>query len=145
MTLSTNPCKGRIPESGHSKNISAVLDLLQSSQNYFRPTGKKKVGKARIAVLHLLQPYKKLTFSNRFRPTGKRILTSRIKAEFLKPAMDGGGGGDSSVVRAPDSWLKGRGFQSLLERRENFLLQGRLTVLTLISVPVPPPCYHSST
>ena len=55
------------------------------------------------------------------------------------------GGGDSSVVRAPDSWLKGRGFESLLERRENFLLQGRLSVLTLISVSVPPPCYHSST
>ena len=49
------------------------------------------------------------------------------------------GGGDSSVVRAPDSWLKGRGFKSLLERRENFLLQGRLSVLTLISVSVPPP------
>ena len=55
------------------------------------------------------------------------------------------GGGDSSVVRAPDSWLKGRGFESLLERRENFVLQGRLSVLTLISVSVPPPCYHSST
>ena len=55
------------------------------------------------------------------------------------------GGGDSSVVRAPDSWLKGRGFESLLERRENFLLQGRLSVLTLILVSVPPPCYHSST
>ena len=55
------------------------------------------------------------------------------------------GGGDSSVVRAPNSWLKGRGFESLLERRENFLLQGRLSVLTLISVSVPPPCYHSST
>ena len=55
------------------------------------------------------------------------------------------GGGDSSVVRAPDSWLKGRGFESLLERRENFLLQGRLSVLTLISVSVPPPCYHNST
>ena len=55
------------------------------------------------------------------------------------------GGGDSSVVRAPDSWLKGRRFESLLERRENFLLQGRLSVLTLISVSVPPPCYRSST
>ena len=54
-------------------------------------------------------------------------------------------GGDSSVVRAPDSWLKGRGFESLLERRENFLLQCQLSVLTLISVSVPPPCYHSST
>ena len=37
------------------------------------------------------------------------------------------------------------GFESLLERRENFLLQGRLSVLTLISVSVPPPRYHSST
>ena len=55
------------------------------------------------------------------------------------------GGGDSSVVRVPDSWLKGRGFESLLKRRENFLLQGRLSVLTLISVSFPPPCYHSST
>ena len=54
-------------------------------------------------------------------------------------------GGDSSVVRALDSWLKGHGFESLLERWENFLLQGRLSVLTLISVSVPPPCYHSST
>ena len=54
-------------------------------------------------------------------------------------------GGDGSVVRAPDSWLKGRGFESLLELRENFVLQGRLSVLTLISVSVPPPCYHSST
>ena len=45
--------------------------------------------------------------------------------------------GDSSVVRALDSWLKGRGFESLLKRQENFLLQGRLSVLTLISVTVP--------
>ena len=52
-------------------------------------------------------------------------------------------GGDSSVVRAPDSWSKGRGFESLQERRENFLLQGQLSVLTLISVSAPPPCYRS--
>ena len=52
---------------------------------------------------------------------------------------------DSSVVRAPDSGLKGHGFESLQERRENFLLQGRLSVLALISVSVPPPCYRSST
>ena len=51
---------------------------------------------------------------------------------------------NSSVVRALDSLLKGRGFESLQERRENFLLQGRLSVLTLISVSVPPPCYRSS-
>ena len=35
-----------------------------------------------------------------------------------------------------------RGFESLLD---NFLFQGRLSALTLISVSVPPPCYHSST
>ena len=55
------------------------------------------------------------------------------------------GGGNSSGVRAPDSWVKGRGFESLQEREENFLLHGRLSVLTLISVSVPPPCYRSST
>ena len=55
------------------------------------------------------------------------------------------GSGDSSVVRAPDSRSKGREFESLLERRENFLLQGQLSVLPLISVSVPPPCYRSNT
>ena len=55
------------------------------------------------------------------------------------------GSGDSSVVRAPDSWSRGRGFESLQERWENCLLQGQLSVLTLISVSVPPPCYLSST
>ena len=51
----------------------------------------------------------------------------RLKPVYVNPATLGGG--DSSVVRAPDSWLKGRGFESLLERRENFLLQH--TILTL--------------
>ena len=31
------------------------------------------------------------------------------------------------------------------ERRENFLLEGQLSVLTPIPVSVPPPCYRSST
>ena len=53
--------------------------------------------------------------------------------------------GDSSTVRAPDSWSKGRGFESWQERLENFLLQGQLAVLTLTSVSVPPPCYRSRT
>ena len=52
---------------------------------------------------------------------------------------------DTSVFRMPDSWLKGRGFESTQERRENFLLHGRLYVLTLISVSVLPQCYRSST
>ena len=35
--------------------------------------------------------------------------------------------------------------ESRQERRENFLLQGQLSVLTLIWVSVPPPCYRRST
>ena len=50
--------------------------------------------------------------------------------------------GDSSVIRAPDLRSKGRRFESLLERRENFLLQGQLSVLTryfgICSTPVLP-------
>ena len=34
------------------------------------------------------------------------------------------GAGDSSVVRAPDSWSKGHGFESLQERREKFSSPG---------------------
>ena len=78
-------------------------------------------------------------------PSAKTINQSFWCLYTHKKITYGHGGGDSSVVRAPDSWLKSRGFESLLERRENFLLQGRLSVLTLISVSVPPPCYHSST
>ena len=52
--------------------------------------------------------------------------------------------GDRSVVRAPDSWLKVHGFESPQEWWENFLLRGQLSVLTLISVSIPPPCYCSS-
>ena len=65
-------------------------------------------------------------------------VVSRIQYKVATLCYNSFGGGDSLVVRAPDSWLKGRGFESLLERRENFLLQGRLSVLTLISVSVPP-------
>ena len=55
------------------------------------------------------------------------------------------GSGYSPVVRASDSWSKGPGFESRQERRENFLLLCQLSVLTLISVSVPPPRYRSST
>ena len=55
------------------------------------------------------------------------------------------GSEDSSVVRASDSWSKGRGFESRQERRENFLLRGRLSVLTLTSVSVPHPYCCNST
>ena len=55
------------------------------------------------------------------------------------------GAGDSSVFGASDSWSKGLRFKSRQERRENFLLQGQLSVPSLILVSVPPPCYRSST
>ena len=52
------------------------------------------------------------------------------------------GSGDSLVVRPSDSWWKGPGFESRQERRENILLRGQLSVLTLIfctcSTPVLP-------
>ena len=49
------------------------------------------------------------------------------------------------LERRTHSCLKGRGFESLQGRRENFLLHVRLSVLTLISVSVPPPYDRSST
>ena len=39
--------------------------------------------------------------------------------------------GDSSMVRAPDLLSKGHRFESRQEQRENFLLQGHLSVLSL--------------
>ena len=52
----------------------------------------------------------------------------------------------SSVGAGIAQWLehrtrdrKGRGFESLQERQENFLLQGRLSVLTCILVSIPTP------
>ena len=46
------------------------------------------------------------------------------------------GSWDSLLVRAPDSWSKGCQFESRQERRENFLLQSWLCVLTLIRCPL---------
>ena len=55
------------------------------------------------------------------------------------------GSWDSLLVRAPDLRSKGCEFESRQERRENFLLQSQLCVLTLYSVSVTPPCYRSGT
>ena len=44
----------------------------------------------------------------------------------------------SLLVRAPDSWSKGCEFESRQERRESFLLQSQLCVLTLIRCPFHP-------
>ena len=46
--------------------------------------------------------------------------------------------GDSLLVRAPDSWSEGCGFQSRQERRENFLFLSQLGVLTLTWCPFHP-------
>ena len=54
------------------------------------------------------------------------------------------GSGLSSAVRAPDSWSIGGGFESQQERRLNVLLKGKLPVLTLTLVSVPPPFYRST-
>ena len=66
-----------------------------------------------------------------------------LLCRHITPIGGGGGGGgrrrSSSVVRASDSWSKGRRFESQQGRRENFLRrQGQLFVLTLISVSVHP-------
>ena len=53
--------------------------------------------------------------------------------------------GISSVVRVLISRLKSQGFESLQERMENFLLQGQLSVPTLILGSVPPQSYCSNT
>ena len=45
--------------------------------------------------------------------------------------------GNGSVVRVPDLWSKGHGYKSRQKRQENLLLQGRLSGLALILVPVP--------
>ena len=76
--------------------------------------------------------------------TGSSFHTSFLLARSWLTGRNFGGG-DSSVVKAPDSRLKGRGFESQQEWREYFLLRDQLSVLTFISVSVPPPCYHSST
>ena len=51
------------------------------------------------------------------------------------------GSGDSLAVRVPDSWSKGHRFE---EWWENLLLQGQLSVMTVVSGSVPPLWYSSS-
>ena len=50
----------------------------------------------------------------------------------------------SSAVRVLDLWSKGCGFECQQRRQQTFLLQGQLSVLTFISVSIPPLCCHSS-
>ena len=48
------------------------------------------------------------------------------------------GSWDSFLVTVPDSWSKGCEFESRQERRENFLLQSQLCVLTFVRCPFHP-------
>ena len=59
------------------------------------------------------------------RGNGSNCRDHNLKEEliFFKASKTLLVGGDSSMVRAPDSWLKGCGFESLQEQRENFLLR----------------------
>ena len=86
----------------------------------------------------------KLACCRRQVPGGEefQVVFSKSQLGSRRPTLQWNG--DSSVVRASDSWSKGLGFESRQDRRENFLLQGQLSVRTLISVSVPPPCYRSS-
>ena len=58
------------------------------------------------------------------------LQTRQCRHTFVGPYVSGTRG--SSLVRTPDSWSKGREFESRQERRENFLLQSQLCVLTFI-------------
>ena len=60
--------------------------------------------------------------------------TSKNTKALLKP-LSIRGSGDSSVVRAPNLWSKGCGFESLLE---NFLLQGHTFCADLFRYPFHP-------
>ena len=67
-----------------------------------------------------------------------KVLTWSGKVKFSMCELEWRfGERDSSVVTAPDWWSRGPGFESPQERRENFLLQSRLSVLTVISMSVP--------
>ena len=137
---SGNKCVSGALHPSPLKTLSFLLSCcLTSTEARWPIRDRDRVGRGRES--------ERLDRGNRPKKTGetvdRRQNNGSVKA--VSPRHCPAGGGDSSVVRAPDSWLKGRGFESLLERRENFLLQGRLSVVTLISVSVSPPCYHSST
>ena len=72
-----------------------------------------------------------------------------LKCCFVAWQRGGGGGGGGAGIA---QWLEHRtrdwkvaGLNPCWNGRRIFILQGRLSALTLISVSVPPPCYHSST
>ena len=125
--------------SSSSSSSSLLLLLLQNKQNIL---GGVEVGEWGDSFPMGVSPF--LSDSLSPAPLSTPPPPPPLLCLFLSPPQPSGSG-DNSVVRAPDSWSKGRGFESLQERRDNFLLHGHLSVLTHILVSVPPPCYNSST
>ena len=66
------------------------------------------------------------------------IINVKVPSEGLNNLLDSHGKQDSSVVRTPDSWLKGCRFESLQEQQEIFLLQGQLLCWLLFRYPFHP-------
>ena len=62
------------------------------------------------------------------------VLSPLLRYVAPPPHTHHRGSGDSSVVRASDSRLKGPGFESLQKWRESFLLQGPLSVPTYFGI-----------
>ena len=128
-----NSC-GPAPQATTLKSMNTISHGLQINSAF-----KKCLQPKGMSVDWVLKSNDYLTLSL---PSREVWLKSTSTDWLLKSNDCLSGSGDNSVVRAPSSWLKGPRFE---ERRENCLLQGQLSVLTLISVSVPPPCYCSST
>ena len=94
---------------------------------------------------HLFARYKSQTLATVPLFEHTKILHALVKMGSAALAAAVEEGRDNLVVRALGSRSKGHGFESRQELRENFLLQGQILVMTLISVSVPLSCFHSST
>ena len=83
-----------------------------------------------------------LVGTTRWKHTQNKWFKSSLKTQAKYNVQIGEPGSLSG--RAPDSWLKGCRLDFWQEQRWNFLLQCQHSVLTLISVSIPPLCYRSS-
>ena len=133
----------------HLSTDAFDLSLLDNC-NYFLsgcPQYLLNQKKFKTTLLALSWQFQKLTISVLILPLSAScpLIYEYSTNSLLCATTASTGEQDSSAVRVPDSWSKGPGFKPWQEQQENFLLQGQLSVLTLISVYVPPPCYRSST